>query len=116
MQATESKINFTMEDGVTIDDVTREAFHVLGNGGVISGSIQHSCNECTQKYRERSTGISGIDSSATVGMEDTLATSQFQTNIVEDCAPVKMIVVDGIVTGHTVSIYVQLFILYLRLF
>lgn len=112
MQAAESRINFTMEDGATIDDVTREAFRVLGNEGVISGSMQHSCNECTQKYRERSTPSSDIDPSAIVGIDDNLITPQFQTTIVEDCAPVKMVIVDGIVTGHTVSLYMEFPILH----
>ena len=103
MQAAESNINFTTADALPIDEVTRDAFQVLANNGIITGSMQHSCDECTQKYRERATGTSAIDSSAIVGMEDASVTQQLQTNVLEDCAPVKMIVIDGIVTGHTVS-------------
>ena len=110
MQATESNVNFIVADGLSIDDVTKEAFQLLGNGGVMSGSMEHSCDECTQRYRERSAVISNIDPSAIVGMEDTPDVPQLQTNIVDNCAPVKMIVVDGIVTGHTVSHYLELIV------
>lgn len=105
MQATESKVNFTMEDSLPIDAVTKQAFQSLGNGGVIGGSMQHNCNECTQKYREQSTSADGIDPSAIVGMEDVSVTSQAQANIIDNCAPVKMVVVDGIVMGHTVCLF-----------
>jgi hypothetical protein len=105
MQAAESKENFIIEDGLPIDDVTREAFTCLGNNGVITGAMQHVCNECTQKYREQSaTNTAATDPSAVVGMEDTAIEPVFQSNIVENCAPVKMVVMDGIVMGHTVSL------------
>ena len=102
MQAAESKVNFTMEDSLSIDEVTKRAFQFLGNGGIISGSMEHSCNECTQKYRVQSTSTNDVDPSAMVGMEDMSAALESQA-IIEDCAPVKMVVVDGIVMGHTVS-------------
>jgi hypothetical protein len=110
MQAAVANVDFTIADGLSIDGVTKEAFQSLGNDGIIGGSMQHSCKECTQKYRESYAGSGDIDPSAIVGMEDTSATPQFQTRIIEDCAPVKMVVMDGIVMGHTVSVILKLFI------
>ena len=49
--------------------------------------------------------MDGIDPSAIVGMEDVSVTSQAQANIIDNCAPVKMVVVDGIVMGHTVCVF-----------
>ena len=44
-------MDLKLNDMLPINDVTREAFSVLGQRGVISASGGHSCLECTQPYR-----------------------------------------------------------------
>ena len=75
----------TLGDSLSINEVTRQAFNHLGNNGIISVANGHSCSECTQPYRR----------------------SQYETidEIEEDCASVKMVVVDGIVMGPTHCAY-----------
>jgi hypothetical protein len=64
--------------------VTFEAFQQLGQNGVITAANGHACSECTQPYRRsQDEPLDQID---------------------EEHPFVKMVVVDGIVMGPTVSI------------
>ena len=115
--ATASNIDLTIMDGLPIDEVTKEAFNVLGADGAIKSADQHSCSECTQKYRSTADVIEEVNVNAAdmVGMEtrNTEIEGQGGTEADDDdggggddddddeAAPVKMIVVDGIVMGHT---------------
>ncbi len=66
--------------------------------------------ECTQEYKSRADFIGNVvDDSATVGMDDADANIiQGPVDTVQSVyAPVKMVVIDGIVMGHTVSIIVS---------
>ena len=102
-------VDLIIEDGLPIDEITKEAFKYLGNQGVIQETLEHSCAECTQEYKSRADFIVNVDHSATVGMDDA------DVNIVQapvrtvgsNHAPVKMVVIDGIVMGHTVRIIVR---------
>jgi hypothetical protein len=80
-----SQQHLTLNDNLSINEVTQEAFNHLGNNGLISIAEGHACSECTQPYRR----------------------SQHETidQIEEDRASVKMIVVDGIVMGPTHCAY-----------
>src|SRR6266446_90164 len=62
-----------------INDVIGAAFEALGEKGVIHLAKNHSCSECSKPYK-RADG-----------------------QIVPNAAPVKMVVLDGIVMGPTVS-------------
>jgi hypothetical protein len=85
-----SDLNLTLRDNLPIDEVTKEAFHVLGEGGIIRAADGHSCKECTQKYRRL----------------EALSSSESEDEDVDNIrAPVKMVVVDGIVIGHSICAY-----------
>lgn len=77
--AADQDVDLKLNDMLPINDVTREAFSVLGQRGIISASAGHSCSECTQPYRA--------------------AANEEDMNV--DYADVKMHVVDGIVMGPT---------------
>ncbi len=70
--ASASNNNLTIMDGLPIHEVTREAFNMLGEGGVIKSADQHSCSECTQKYRSTADVIEDANANEAdiVGMED----------------------------------------------
>ena len=106
--ASKEGITFTIPDNLPINQVTKEAFEILGSNGIIPGSLEHSCAECTQKYRSRADFIpnANADHSATVGMEDVDVTVTTAGNVESENGVVKMVVVDGIVMGHTVSLIV----------
>ena len=57
----------------------------LGNGGQMKVAKNHSCSECTKPFKESVT----------------------DTTIHPDAAPVKMMVLDGIAMGPTVSFFLQ---------
>jgi uncharacterized Zn finger protein (UPF0148 family) len=80
-----SKKHLTLKDNLAINEVTQEAFELLGQNGLINAADGHACSECTQPYRH----------------------SQYENidQIEEDCAPVKMVVLDGIVMGPTHCAY-----------
>ena len=59
--------------------MTFEAFQQLGQNGIISAADGHACSECTQPYRR--------------------SQNEHLNEIEEDRAPVKMVVIDGIVMG-----------------
>jgi len=70
---------FESDLNLPINDVIGAAFEALGEKGVIHLAKNHSCSECSKPYK-RADG-----------------------QIVPNAAPVKMVVLDGIVMGPTVS-------------
>jgi hypothetical protein len=62
--AAEANINLELPDGLNIGEVTREAFEILGNKGIIQPSNDHSCSECTQPYKSRQEFINNDDPAA----------------------------------------------------
>jgi len=100
-----SDIDLVVQDKLSIAEVTKEAYHVLGEGGVIRAANGHACNECTQNHRRNINQVLNNDESATVGMDETNTEVMQQQRIDESEAPVKMVVLDGIVMGHTICAY-----------
>jgi hypothetical protein len=57
-----------------IDEVTKEASNILGENGLIRAANQHSCTQCTQKYKATSdinisadpAAVAGVDNNQTV--------------------------------------------------
>jgi hypothetical protein len=78
-------VDFETPAKLSIDDLTEKAFYELGNGGRIKAANNHSCSECTKPFKESVT----------------------DTIIHPGAAPVKMVVLDGIVMGPTVSFGLQ---------
>ena len=120
-----SGLNLELKDGLPINDVTTEAFSVLGEAGMIRAADKHTCSECTQEYKAKADLIINEDPAAIVGVDENqrvpqLAEEHIPQISVEDTdtsirspsademdvdhAPVKMVVVDGIVMGTTVSV------------
>jgi hypothetical protein len=88
--ANESSHSFELLDNLPISEVTGKAYDILGHNGSISASTNHSCSECSHAYKQ------SMDPTA----ED--------MNI--DAEAVKMVVLDGIVMGPTVSLNIEYFI------
>ena len=93
-----------LKDGLPIEDVTTEAFAQLGDNGLIRAAHEHTCSECTQSYKSTADVISDIN--APGGENNNISVSQEledgeETNMEIDHAPVKMVVLDGIVMGPT---------------
>jgi hypothetical protein len=65
-----SEINLELQDGLAIDDVTKQAFSILGENGIIRAAGQHTCQECTQPYKRTADIITGDDPAALVGMDE----------------------------------------------
>ena len=59
-----------MQNGIPIDQVTKEAFVQLGDDGVISATKNHSCSECTHEYKETADRITGDDPVAVLGVDE----------------------------------------------
>ena len=89
MIASLSDLNITLRDNLRIEEVTKEAFHILGESGIIRAADGHACKECAQKYRR----------------SDAESSSEPEEDVEEIIAPVKMVVVDGIVIGHSICAY-----------
>jgi hypothetical protein len=103
--ASASDTELVIRDGLAIDEVTKEAFNILGDNGIIRSADRHSCAECTQKYKSTSDIIPNSNVSDMVGMEEDQLHVDAQAAVGRDedneHAPVRMVVVDGIVMGHT---------------
>jgi hypothetical protein len=118
-----SHVNLELEDGLALAQVTKQAFSILGDKGIIRAADHHHCSECTQKYKAQTDQLSLYDPAATVGMdENTLVPrlevevedSQDSSNLqsiqppntmqtsADDNADVRMIVLDGLVVGPSV--------------
>ncbi|KAF8344786.1 hypothetical protein F5887DRAFT_885727 [Amanita rubescens] len=101
--ASMADINLILRDNLAIDEVTKGAYQTLGEGGLVRAADGHACEECTQKFRRRSDQPVAEDGSGTVGMDP--ANNVIAEEFEESMAPVKMVVVDGIVMGHTICAY-----------
>ncbi|KAM6492665.1 hypothetical protein JOM56_012389 [Amanita muscaria] len=75
--ASASDFNLTLRENLAIEEVTKEAFQILGETGLVRAAEGHACNECSQPYRRSADDQTG-----------------------DPNVPVKMVVVDGIVMGH----------------
>jgi hypothetical protein len=78
-------VDFKTPANLSIDDITEKAFYELGNDGRIKAANDHSCSECTKPFKESVT----------------------DTTIHPGAAPVKMVILDGIVMGPTVGFCLQ---------
>jgi CxC6 like cysteine cluster associated with KDZ transposases len=59
-----------MPNGISIEEVTKQAFIQLGDSGVISSAHNHSCSECTHEYKETADRITGDDPAAVLGVDE----------------------------------------------
>ena len=111
--ASVAKIEISVHDNLGIDEVTKEAFSVLGENGVIRAADQHTCSECAHDYIERtsastteanSADVVGIDDDAEQSVpqdanSDSSSESTSENDMNVEKALVKMVVVDGICIG-----------------
>jgi hypothetical protein len=67
--AASAQVNLELNDGLQIDEVIKEAFDFLGENGVIRAANQHSCTQCTQKYKATSDINIGADPAAVAGVD-----------------------------------------------
>jgi len=65
-----SGINLVLTDGLATDEVTKEAFEILGENGMIQAADQGSCSECTHKDKGTPDIISDNDPAALVGVDE----------------------------------------------
>ena len=63
-------MNLELQDGLSIDEVTKEAFELLGENGIIWAADQHACSECTQVYKRTADIITGDDPAAVAGNDE----------------------------------------------
>ena len=65
-----SGVTLEMENGIPIQEVTKQAFIQLGENGVIKCAQNHSCSECTHEYKETADRITGDDPAAVLGVDE----------------------------------------------
>ena len=120
-----SNINIELQNGLPIDEVTKEAFSLLGENGVIRAADQHACDECTQSYKSAEDTFPNLDPAGVVGVDENNTIPGFvgavnqpvaqsfnqaeqhltnENDMDVDHAPVKMVVLDGIVMGPQVGL------------
>jgi hypothetical protein len=119
--ASSSDTLLTLQDNLSIHDVTAQAFSILGENGIIRSANQHECSECAHSYKATADIITGDDPAAVVGIDENRAVPALQGPEASDMplaelpsepddamdvdhAPVKMVVLDGIVMGHQVGL------------
>jgi hypothetical protein len=113
-----------LEDGLALDQVTKQAFSILGDNGIIRAANHHHCSECTQKHQAQTDQVSLYDPAATVGIDENQLVPRLEVEVrdsqefpntqptqppnaiqvsMDANADVTMVVLDGIVVGPTVS-------------
>ena len=68
--AKSSGVTLEMENGIPIEEVTKQAFIQLGDNGIIKCTQNHSCSECTHKYKGTADIITGDDPAAVLGVDE----------------------------------------------
>ena len=131
MVASETGHDLKLTENLNINEVTKEAYSILGNSGIINIGLSHSCAECHQQYRAVADFIRNEDPAALLGADDNgtvpalvgeyaaqsahetvqarqqarLRAQEIEDNSEMDIdfADVNMIVLDGIVMGPMVK-------------
>ena len=62
--------DLTLQDGLAIDEITKEAFEHLGQNGIILPARGHHCSECTHPYKRTSDLRASNDPAATLGVDE----------------------------------------------
>lgn len=118
-----SNILFEVADNSSIQDLTHDAFAILGEQGGMRLADKHACSECTQEYKAVADWIPPAnDAAAVLGVDENRDVPALDNNVpraetrnspgpTEDDAmdvdvenqkgTVKMVVMDGIVMGPT---------------
>ena len=84
--AAKSSHSLELLDNLPIAEVMGKAFDILGHNGSIHTAINHSCSECSHPYKPSAVDPAAVPMDMDVNVEN-----------------VKMVVLDGIVMGPTVS-------------
>ena len=124
--------NLELQDGLAIEEVTKAAFKLLGENGIIRASDMHACSECTHVYKRTPDILTGDDPAAVAGNDENRvvpplvgedaalsandavharqnaqnhqATTGQDNEMDVNHAPVKMVILDGLVIGPVVSV------------
>jgi hypothetical protein len=107
--AVSADMEISLRDNLAIDEITKEAFSILGENGVIRAADQHACSECTHEYigttsdntlTAGSDAVVGVDEDLEQTPHSDLTSASTSEDVMDvDKAPVKMVVVDGICFG-----------------
>ena len=62
--------DLTLQDGLAIDEVTKEAFELLGQNGIILSAKEHHCSECIHQYKRTTDIRVSNDPAATLGVDE----------------------------------------------
>ena len=71
--ASSSSTDFSVRHGLATKDVTKEAFQVLGESGIIRSADHHQCGECTHAYKATADILTGDDPAGLVGVDENRA-------------------------------------------
>ena len=120
-----------IENGLSLEKVTKQAYTELGENGVIRSADQHFCSECTHNFKRTADRITGDDPAAVLGIDENhnvpaltgedadlavrdAAQARFRAQNAMDIdegpssveeSPVKLVVLDGVVMGPTHCAY-----------
>jgi hypothetical protein len=120
--ASSTEHTLELAEGLPIDQVTKQAFSILGEEGIIRSADQHSCSECTHAYKKTADRITTDDPAALLGQDENrivpalegddadlaaqdAAQARFNAQNAtsndddDQRAPVKLVVMDGQVMG-----------------
>jgi hypothetical protein len=76
--AKSSEMELELPDNLPIDEVTQQAYAILGENGVIRCADGHACKECTHDYKTTADTIDGVqDSAALVDVDERQAVPAF---------------------------------------
>jgi len=99
---------FETNDNPSIDDLTHDAFAILGEGGAMRLSDKHTCSECTQECKAVADFLPAANDASAVPQlaaaeQQNLAESDdlMDVDIGNQPAMVNMVVMDGIIMGPT---------------
>jgi hypothetical protein len=121
-----------LENGLPLEEVTKQAYTELGENGIIRSADQHFCSECTHDFKQTADLITGDDPATDIGIDENhnvpVLTGEDAHLAVQDAAqarldadnamdidqsssssveesPVKLVVLDGVVMGPTHCAY-----------
>jgi len=77
MVASGLKMDLELPDRLDINEVTKQAFEVLGEEGLIRSADGHVCSECTHEYKAAADVLPGVDDAGLAGADENQAVPAF---------------------------------------
>ena len=79
--ASSSGVDLELEDGIALDQITKQAFSILGDRGIIRAADNHHCYKYTQTHKSQADSFLLFDPTAIVEVDENALVPRLELNV-----------------------------------